>query len=61
MKNILQRVTLSFLLAVGLTGGLSASAGSAPWKFGVMSDTQWTGVPADQTNNPNYVAVSIIN
>ena len=44
-------------------GALPHKAGynDTSWKFGVMSDTQWTGVPADQINNPNNVAVSIIN
>jgi len=39
----------------------TTAVAAAPWKFGVMSDTQWTGVPADQVNNPNNVSVSIIN
>jgi len=60
MKKILQRATVSFLLALGLTSGLSALAGSVPWKFGVMSDTQWTPYAADAANS-NAVAVSIIN
>lgn len=37
----------------------AASAVAAPWKFGVMSDTQWIG--ADDGKNPNTVAVGIIN
>ena len=49
-----------FVLAVLLSIVLVASAGAAPWKFGVMSDTQWT-VPTDPAGkNPNGVAVSII-
>ena len=39
----------------------TTAVAAAPWKFGVMSDTQWTGVPSDQVNNPNNVSVSIIN
>ncbi len=31
-----------------------------PWKFGVMSDTQWANA-ADAANNPGTVAVGIIN
>jgi hypothetical protein len=37
----------------------AASAAAAPWKFGVMSDTQWT-VPNDG-KNPDTVAVGMIN
>ena len=46
------------LLAVG-----AGEASALPFKFGVMSDTQWvdTGVPGnDTTHNPNTVAASII-
>ena len=32
---------------------------TAPWSFGVMADTQWTGV-ADDGKNPNSVAVDVI-
>ncbi|MEI6195178.1 MAG: metallophosphoesterase, partial [Verrucomicrobiota bacterium] len=48
--------------ALALVAGLACTTVSADtWKFGVMSDTQWTGVGADQVNNTNNVAVSIIN
>jgi hypothetical protein len=51
------------LLGVAVTAVL-VSAGSAsaePWKFGVMSDTQWT-CPSDPAGkNPNAVAKSIID
>jgi len=40
-------------------GPLSQPSASA-WSFGVMSDTQWTGVN-DDGKNPNSVAVDIIN
>ncbi len=35
-------------------------AWAEPWKFGVMSDTQWSNA-ADAANNPGTVAVGIIN
>lgn len=56
---IRRRLTGASLLALGLSCGL-AWGGGAPWKFGVMSDTQWTPYPADAANS-NAVAVSIIN
>ena len=40
---------------------MARTMASGPWKFGVMSDTQWTGVGADPVNNTNNVALSIIN
>jgi len=60
------------LLILGLLAGLVgsfAAAGSAvywpwpnrPWSFGVMSDTQWTCSTDPAGQNPNAVAVSIIN
>jgi hypothetical protein len=39
------------------TQSLTASA----WKFGVMSDTQWTYPPGDDNYNPNTAAVGIAN
>jgi hypothetical protein len=46
-------LALAILVAVG-------SASAEPWKFGVMSDTQWT--TADPSGmNPNGVSVSIID
>jgi hypothetical protein len=55
-------LTLTLVLAVFI-GATSVFA--EPWKFGVMSDTQWTvtkdGLPYDPAGtNPNGVAVSII-
>ena len=34
---------------------------SAPWKFGVMGDTQWTLTTDPAGQNPNNVSVSIVN
>jgi hypothetical protein len=42
-----------FALFIGVT-----SASAQPWKFGVMSDTQWIGT--DDGKNPNTVAVGIV-
>jgi hypothetical protein len=36
-----------------------AAATTAPWKFGVMADTQWTTPPGDDGFDPNSSAVSI--
>jgi hypothetical protein len=47
------------LLIVGLLIG-AGPASAAPWKFGVMSDTQWTAPDDPAKQNPNGVAVSII-
>lgn len=50
-------------LCIALTGVI-ASAGSAsaqPWKFGVMSDTQWTVADDPAGNNPHAVAKSIVD
>jgi hypothetical protein len=38
----------------------AVSASAEPWKFGVMSDTQWANA-ADAADNPGTVAVGIIN
>jgi hypothetical protein len=45
-------------LALALFIG-TASASAEPWKFGVMSDTQWPNSP--DTKNPNSVAINVIN
>ena len=37
-----------------------APAKAAPWKFGVMANTQWTAPTDPAAKNPNGVAVSII-
>jgi hypothetical protein len=49
------------VLALVLTLFMAAPAGAEPWKFGVMSDTQWTAPTDPAGNNPNGVAVSIID
>jgi hypothetical protein len=50
-----------FVLALVLSLFMSASAGAEPWKFGVMSDTQWTAPTDPAGKNPNGVAVSVID
>jgi hypothetical protein len=53
--KIVTTLVLAFAMFLG-----AAMAFAGPWKFGLMSDTQWT-VPDDPANkNPNGVAVSII-
>ncbi len=55
-SKILFALALVLAMAIG-----AASAFGEPWKFGVMSDTQWT-VPDDPAGqNPNGVSVSIIS
>jgi len=61
MKNFLAMIGRAFVVA-GVFVSVSFSVNSAlaeSWKFGVMSDTQWT-VP-DDGRNPNTVAVGIID
>ncbi len=58
MKRLFSYKTAFALILAILIGFASASA--EPWKFAIMSDTQWTGVP-DDGKNPNSVAVDIIN
>ena len=57
-KRFCHKATLA--LAVLLAIFAAASAGAEPWKFGVMSDTQWTAPTDPAGKNPNGVAVSII-
>ena len=45
--------------AVALVLVLAGPAFAEPWKFGVMSDTQWPTSPDGK--NPNSVAVNVIN
>jgi hypothetical protein len=60
MKRVFGFTALCVLI-IGLIIG-AGSASAAPWKFGVMSDTQWTTTDlAIPPQNPNGVAVSIIN
>ena len=40
---------------------LGANAWADAWKFGVMSDTQWTCTTDPANANPNHVSVSIVN
>ena len=50
---------MGITLALALTMFMGVSLTWAePWKFGVMSDTQWIG--ADDGRNPNTVSVDII-
>ena len=52
--------TSKYLWAIALT--ISATSASAePWKFGVMSDTQWTTGADPAGQNPTTVAKSIID
>jgi hypothetical protein len=55
MKRITLRKTMTALL---LTMLMAASASAAPWKFGVMADTQWIGT--DDGKSPSSVPVDII-
>jgi hypothetical protein len=57
-KQFCLKTVLLLALAFGMFIG-AAVAFAEPWKFGVMSDTQWTTTdPANQ--NPNGVSVSMI-
>lgn len=49
------RALVLWLAALAAT----ATTAKAAWKFGIISDTQWT--VADDGANPNSVAVNIIN
>ncbi len=56
MKRILcSKTLLALLLAIFIAAG---SASGEPWKFGVISDTQWT--IKDDGKNPNTCAADII-
>jgi hypothetical protein len=50
MRNTMAALLLTMLMA--------ASASAAPWKFGVMADTQWIGT--DDGYNPSSVSIDII-
>ena len=53
------RSTLAIALCLGATSASAAlAASSAPWSFGVLSDTQWTS--ADDGKSPESVPASII-
>jgi len=63
MMQVLQRRLCrarTIALAVALSVLLAAPAWAGPWKFGIMSDTQWTAPTDPAGKNPNGVAVSII-
>jgi hypothetical protein len=53
--RVLLVLTVVFFVFMG------GSAGAEPWRFGVMSDTQWTAPTDPAGKNPNGVAVSIID
>ncbi len=53
------KTVIALALAFTMLTGVSLTW-AEPWKFGVMSDTQWANA-ADATNNPGTVAVGIIN
>jgi hypothetical protein len=60
MKRLFHfKIAWALVLVLSLTIFIG-SAFAEPWKFGVMSDTQWAN-PADAANNPGTVAVGIIN
>ena len=59
MKRVFGFTMLCVLIMALFIGARSASG--EPWKFGVMSDTQWTAPDDPAKANPNGVAVSIIN
>jgi hypothetical protein len=61
LKAVAQDASGHTTTSAVVTVTVTLPVSTAPWKFGVMSDTQWTGVPSDPVNNPNDVAVSIIN
>jgi len=63
MKNLfcfktLSALVLVFTMFVGHAWALEESQG--PWRFGIISDTQWTNPPGDDGRNPNSVAADII-
>ena len=48
------------VLAIAFTLLIGVASASAEWKFGVMSDTQWTVANDPAGENPNHVSASII-
>jgi len=54
-----RHVCLPIVLALAALCILAGAAHAAPWKFGVIADTQWIG--ADDGRNPWTCAVDIIN
>jgi hypothetical protein len=59
MKKLFCTKTVSALILATLVSVATASA--EPWKFGVMSDTQWTCATDPAGANPNAVSKSIID
>ena len=59
--SVVSNSAFTATLDTNTAGQVRVNVLTQPWKFGVMSDTQWTGVPADAVNNPSNVPVSIIN
>ncbi|MGB5157547.1 metallophosphoesterase family protein [Desulfobacterium sp. N47] len=55
MKKMFCKISVILMLAVLIAVG---SVSAEPWKFGVISDTQWT--KADDGKNPNTCAADII-
>jgi hypothetical protein len=53
-KTYALALTLALVMFIGVV-----AASAEPWKFGVMSDTQWPNSPDNK--NPNSVAVNVIN
>ena len=58
MKGKFYTKTLRLLIVALVVFMAVGSASAKPWKFGVISDTQWT--KADDGYNPNTVAANII-
>jgi hypothetical protein len=50
---------VDFALKTAALASTCTPPASSPWKFGVMSDTQWIGT--DDGKDPNSVAVDIVN
>ena len=66
MKEQMRRIIffskriIALALAITALTGVSLTS-AAPWRFGVMSDTQWTIATDPAGKNPNGVSVSIID
>ncbi len=69
MRSCMEKRKVAFFGLAAIIAGLllTASPSAAQpyqtpkaWKFGILSDTQWTGSPDDGLN-PNSVAVNAIN
>lgn len=52
---------LDFTVKTAALASACTPPAASAWKFGVMSDTQWTTPPGDDSRDPNTVAVDIIN